>query len=146
MKAIDLRKALIEANSVNLDGADALNETSALRQLIKSCEERIAQILPEAEALAREELNQFGQLNGQFVHDGHTFELQRDEVFDFVGKPQKYTMEEGVVYRQQVRDQKVLKAQSAAITKSLKAIRDAFPDTHPNVAPDEVKYVLKCID
>ena len=37
MKAIELRAALIEANNVNLNGADALEETSVLKQLIESC-------------------------------------------------------------------------------------------------------------
>lgn len=146
MKAIDLRTALIEANAINLNGADALVETSALRQLIESCKTRIEQLADEAETLAREELNQQGLIRGQFVHEGHTYELQRDEVYDFVGKPQKYTMPEGVTYRQKTKEQKDLKAASSAITKVLKAIRDAFADTHPNLAPDEINYTLKCID
>ena len=46
MKAIDLRQALIEANNVNLNGADALVETRAMRQLIESCKARIEELEP----------------------------------------------------------------------------------------------------
>ena len=34
MKAIELRQALIEANDMNLNGADALVESSVLKQLM----------------------------------------------------------------------------------------------------------------
>ena len=146
MKAIELRAALIEANNVNLNGADALIETRALRQLIKSCEARIEELSPAAESLSKAELTKLGLPKGQFKYDGHTFELQRDDTYDFVGKPQKYTMPEGVTYRQKTAEQKEYKAKSSAITKALKAIKDAFPISHPNIEPDEVTYTVKCID
>ena len=146
MKAIELRSAFIEAYYVNLNGADALIETRALRQLIKSCEARIEELSPEAESLSKAELTKLGLPKGQFTYDEHTFELQRDDTYDFVGKPQKYTMAEGVTYRQKTAEQKEYKAKSSAITKTLKAIKDAFPISHPNIEPDEVTYTVKCID
>ena len=146
MKAIDLRQALIEANNVNLNGADALVETRAMRQLIESCKARIEELEPEATELAKAELAKLGIPKGQFLHEGYKFEAQRTDEYDFVGKPQKYTMPEGVTFRQKTAEQKYLKAKSSAITKALKAIKDAFPITHPNIEPDSVDYTVKCID
>jgi len=44
MKVTELRAALITANNVNLNGADALVETSILKQLIASCEARVDEL------------------------------------------------------------------------------------------------------
>ena len=55
-------------------------------------------------------------------------------------------MPEGVTFRQKTAEQKDLKAKSSAITKALKAIKDAFPITHPNIEPDSIDYTVKCID
>ena len=141
MKAIDLRQALIEANNVNLNGADALVETSIIKQLIASCEARVGELEKEAKEIALTHTR-----SGQFTHEGHTFEMQENVTFDFVGKPQKYTMPEGVTFRQKTAEQKSLKSQSSAITKALKANKDAFPRTHANTEPEEATYVLKSID
>ena len=55
-------------------------------------------------------------------------------------------MAEGVAFRQKTAEQTVLKAKSAAITKALKAIKDAFPETHPNIEPDSVEFTVVCVD
>ena len=55
-------------------------------------------------------------------------------------------MPEGVAFRQKTAEQQVLKAKSAAITKALKAIKDAFPTTHPNIEPDSVEFTVVCVD
>ena len=47
---------------------------------------------------------------------------------------------------QKTAEQQVLKAKSAAITKILKTLRDNFPLTHPNIAPDSVDYTVVCVD
>ena len=91
-------------------------------------------------------IEQNGEDKGKFLFDGHHFELRKAETNDFVGKPQKYTMAEGVAYRQKIAEQQVLKAKSSAITKALKAIKDAFPTTHPNIEPDSVEYTVVCVD
>ena len=90
MQAIELRAALIAANDINLNGADALVETSILKQLIASCEARVDELEKEAKEMALTHTR-----SGQFTHEGHTYELQENVTFDFVGKPQKYTMPEG---------------------------------------------------
>lgn len=147
MKAIELRAALIAANDINLNGASALEETRALRQLIASANARIEELetaaVEDAKVCA---IEQNGEEKGKFLFDGHHFELRRAETYDFVGKPQKYTMAEGVAFRQKTAEQQVLKAQSAAITKVLKTLRENFPTLHPNIAPDSVEYTVVCVD
>ena len=128
-------------------GSSALEETRALRQLVASANTRIEELetaaIEDAKVCA---IEQNGEEKGKFLFDGHHFELRRAETFDFIGKPQKYTMAEGVAFRQKTAEQQVLKAKSAAITKALKAIKDAFPETHPNIEPDSIDFTLVCVD
>ena len=146
MKAIELRAALIAANDMNLNGADALVETAILKQLIESCKARIEEVEDEAKTMAEAELSALGAKKGKFEHGGHHFTLDREAVYDLIGKPQKYTMPEAVTYRQKVKEQKALKDQSAVLTKEMKAIYDAFLITHPKIEADEMKRTLKCLN
>lgn len=141
MKAIDLRQALIAANNINLNGADALVETSILKQLIASCEARVDELEREAKEMALTHTR-----SGKFEHEGHHYTLDVTEVFDIVGKPQKYTMPEGVEYRKKAAEQAEYKKESAKLTRKMKEIMDNFPEDHPNIEPDEVKKTLKCLD
>ena len=148
MKSIEMNQALMEAiNTTEVLGASPMEETRALRQLIASAEDRIKQLDPAAVEDAKVcALEQNGEDKGKFLFDGHHYELRKTETNDFVGKPQKYTMEEGVIFRQKTAEQQVLKAKSSILTKALKAIKDAFPIAHPNIEPDSVDYSLVCID
>jgi hypothetical protein len=146
MKAIELRQALIEANDVNLNGADALIESSVLRQLIESCKVRVDELEPEAMKLAEQKLEELGETSGKFEHAGHHYSLDVTAVFDMVGKPQKYTMPEGVDYRKEAVEKEEHKKESAKLTRKMKTIMDNFPEDHPNIEPDEIKKVLKCLD
>jgi len=146
MKAIELRAALIAANDINLNGADALVETSALKQLIESCKARIEVIEPAAKKLAADKLAELGETSGKFYHEGHHYTLDNVPVFDIVGKPQKYTMPEGVEYRQKFNEQADYKKKSAKLTRKMREILDNFPEDHPNIEPDEIKQTLKCLD
>lgn len=146
MKAIDLTQALINANDVTITKVDALVETSILKQLIESCKARIEQLEPEAKILAEKALSEIGENSGKFEHQGHHYTLDVTPVFDIVGKPQKYTAEDGVLYRKKFKEQTELKKASAKLTREMKDIVDDFPDNHPNIEPDEVKKTLKCID
>ena len=119
----------------------ALQELRELRAQEKDIKARIEIIKDQAVTEARA----FTQ-GGKFELLGHSYILERDESYDFVGKPQKYTMPEGVAFRQKTAEQKELKAKSSVITKALKAIRDAFPVSHPNIEPDEITYTVKCLD
>ena len=146
MKAIELRQALIEANEINLNGADVLVETSILKQLIESCKTRISDLDPEAKKLARKELKKLKARSGKFEHNGHHYTLDVDEIYDLIGKPQKYTMPEAVTYRQKAREQQEYKEKSAGLTKDMRNILEKFPSEHPNIEPDSTKQTLKCLD
>ena len=152
MKAIEMNQALMEAiKTTEVLGASALEETRALRQLVASANARIEELETAAVEDAKRILANLSPVSpegrgGKFLFDGHHFELRRAETYDFAGKPQKYTMAEGVAFRQKTAEQTVLKAKSAAITKALKAIKDAFPTTHPNIEPDSVEYTVVCVD
>jgi hypothetical protein len=148
MKAIEMNQALMEAiKTTEVLGANALEETRALRQLVASATARIEELegksVEDAKVLA---IEQNGEDKGKFLMDGHHFELRRAETNDFIGKPQKYTMAEGVAFRQKTAEQQILKAKSSAITMALKAIKDAFPLAHPNIDPDSVEYTVVCVD
>jgi hypothetical protein len=123
-----------------------LLELRELRNQEKAIKARIDEISTEATNEAVVILAAQGEIKGKFLVEGHHFELRRAETFDFVGKPQKYTMAEGVAFRQKTAEQTVLKAQSAAITKVLKTLRDNFPALHPNINPDSIDYTVVCVD
>ena len=123
-----------------------LKELRTLRNQEKAIKARIDEISTEATNEAVAILAAKGEQKGKFLVDGHHFELRRAETFDFVGKSQKYTMPEGVAFRQKTAEQQVLKAKSAAITKVLKTLRDNFPTLHPNIEADEVTYTVVCVD
>ena len=123
-----------------------LLELRELRKQEKAIKARIESISTEAANEAVAILAARGEIKGKFLVEGHHFELRRAETFDCVGKPQKYTMAEGVAFRQKTAEQTVLKAQSAAITKVLKTLRDNFPTLHPNIVPDNIDYTVVCVD
>ena len=146
MKAINLSAALIAANDVTTTQADALVETSILKQLIESCKARIEQLDPEAKSLAEKTLSELGENSGMFTHRGHHYTLDSVPVFDIIGKPQKYTMPEGVDYRRMAVEKAEYQRQAAKLTPKMKTIMDAYPGSHPNLAPDAIKRTLKCLD
>ena len=146
MKSIELRVALIEANNINLNGADALVETSVLKQLIESCKTRIDDLEDDAKTLAEEELSKIDATKGKFEHAGHHYTLDKDKVYDIIGDAKKYNTPEAANYRRKAKEQKALKDQSSVLTKEMKAIYDAYPINHPNIDADSVKTTLKCLD
>ena len=146
MKSIELRAALIAANEINLNGGDALVETSILKQLIESCKTRVEELEDDAKALAEEELAKIGATKGKFEHEGHHYTLDKDKVYDIIGDTKKYNTPEAANYRRKAKEQKALKDQSAVLTKDMRAIYEAYPINHPNIEPDSVKTTLKCLD
>ena len=146
MKAIELTAALIAANDVTITKVDALVETSILKQLIESCKARIEHLEPEAKILAEKALSALGENSGKFEHAGHHYTLDLTLVFDIIGKPQKYTMPEGVEYRRMAEKQAKYKRQAAKLTPKMKTIMDDFPKDHPNIIPDGITRTLKCLD
>lgn len=146
MKAINLSAALIAANDVTTTQADALVETSILKQLIESCKARIEHLEPEAKILAEKALSEMGLNSGKFEHQGHHYTLDLAPVFDIIGKPQKYTMPEGVDYRRMAVEKAEYQRQAAKLTPKMKTIMDDFPKDHPNIIPDAITRTLKCLD
>lgn len=146
MKAIELRAALIAANEINLNGADALVETSVLKQLIESCKARVEALDDGAKKIAEQELSKIGAKKGKFEHEGHHYTLDKDDVYDLIGDTKKYNTKDAAEYRRKAREQKALKDRSAALTKGMKTIYDNYPVNHPNIEPDEIKTTLKCLD
>ena len=146
MQAIDLMQALINANDVTITKADALVETSVLKQLIESCKARVEQLDPEAKILAEKALSEIGENSGKFTHQGHHYTLDCVPVFDIIGNPKKYNTPEAATYRRKAREKDEHKKQSAKLTREMKTILDAYPKDHPNLIPDAITRTLKCID
>ena len=125
---------------------DAHQETAALRRIIKACENRLEEIKPKAVALAEKKLKKTGQTSGRFEHLKLTFELGLTYIYEFVKRPQKYTMPEGVEYRRMAVEKAEYQRQAAKLTPKMKTIMDDFPKDHPNIIPDGITRTLKCID
>ena len=145
MKAIEIRAALIAANDMNLNGADALVETAILKQLIESCKARVEELDDEAKTLATAILSEKGADKGKFEHEGHTYTLDREVVYNILTDTKKYNYTEAATYRALAREQTVLRAQIASRTKKMKAIYDAIPNDHPRLKADDEKFTLKCL-
>ena len=146
MKAINLSAAISAANDITITPTDALVETSILKQLIESCKARIEALEPEAKILAEQTLAEMGVTSGKFEHAGHHYTLDLALVFDIIGKPQKYTMPEGVDYRRMAAEKAEYQRQAAKLTPKMKTIMDDFPKDHPNIIPDAITRTLKCLD
>ena len=74
-----------------------------------------------------------------------TFQLQLTEVIDF-SDYHRYKGEDAVRWREKKAAQDQAKKYSAALTKEMKGIVDAFVAQHPHWEPDEVKATVKCIE
>ena len=146
MKAIEIRAALIAANDMNLKGADALVETAILKQLIESCKARVEELDNDAKTLAAAILSEKGADKGKFEHEGHTYTLDREVVYNILTDTKKYNYTEAATYRALAREQTILRAQIASRTKKMKAIYDAIPSDHPRLKADDEKFTLKCLN
>ena len=146
MKAIELRAALISANDINLNGADALVESSILKQLIASCEDRVKKLDSEAKKLARKELKKLKVRSGKFEHEGHHYIYDLEEVYNILTDLDKYDTADAKSYRSKAARQKAIKDKSATLTKEMKTIYDNYPVNHPDITPDSEKTTLKYID
>lgn len=146
MKAIELKQALIEANDININGADALVETSVLKQLIESCKARVEVLDPDAKKIARKELKKLKARSGKFEHKGHHYTMDVEDVYDILNDAEKYDTADAKSYRSKAARQKALKERSATLTKEMKTIYDNYPKNHPEVEADSEKQTLKCLD
>ena len=123
----------------------ALQELRTLRQTIKACEARISEISDDATNEAIAILAEKGLDRGELEAEGHTFQLQRTEVID-MSNHHRYKDEDAKRWRQKKAAQDQAKKYSAALTKEMKGIVEAFVAEHPDWEPDEVKLTVKCLD
>lgn len=146
-----IQQALIKANQIYIDKAKfsepilALTELRALRLLIKAAEEQISQISDQAIAEAAQVLNNDGKSQGEFECDGHKFQLQITETYDFHNF-RRYNDADAALWRGYHKKRAELKASVASITKLMKAVMDNYKIANSNRTPDEIKATIKVID
>ena len=118
-----------------------LSELRELRNTIKACEARIDEISDQA----TEEAIVLAPNGGEFIAEGHRFQLQKTDVID-MSNYSRYKGEDAVRWRQKKAAQDQSKKYSSALTKEMKGIVEAFVAQHPDWEPDEVKLTVKCLD
>ena len=119
-----------------------LKELRELRHTIKAAEARINEISDAA----TEEAVALAPNGGEFTVEGiGTFQLQKTDVID-MSNYNRYKGEDAVRWRQKKAAQDQSKKYSAALTKEMKGIVEAFIATHPDWEPDEIKLTVKCLD
>ena len=118
-----------------------LSELRELRNTIKACEARIDEISDQA----TEEAAALAPNGGEFIAEGHRFQLQKTDVID-MSNYSRYKGEDAVRWRQKKAAQDQSKKYSSALTKEMKGIVEAFVAQHPDWEPDEVKLTVKVID
>ena len=118
-----------------------LSELRELRNTIKACEARIDEISDQA----TEEAIALAPNGGEFIAEGHRFQLQKTDVID-MSNYSRYKGEDAVRWRQKKAAQDQSKKYSSALTKEMKGIVEAFVAQHPDWEPDEVKLTVKVID
>ena len=118
-----------------------LKELRELRAQEKAIKARIDEVSEEATKEALE----IAPEGGEFEVEGvGTFQLQLTEVIDF-SDYHRYKGEDAVHWREKKAAQDQAKKYSAALTKEMKGIVDAFVAQHPHWEPDEIKATVKCI-
>jgi len=118
-----------------------LSELRKLRNTIKACEARIDEISDQA----TEEAIALAPNGGEFIAEGHRFQLQKTDVID-MSNYSRYKGEDAVRWRQKKAAQDQSKKYSSALTKEMKGIVEAFVAQHPDWEPDEVKLTVKVIE
>ena len=125
--------------------ANNLKELRELRNTIKACEARIDEISGKATEEAVAILAEKGLEKGEFEVEGvGTFQLQRTDVID-MSNHHRYKDEDAQRWRTKKAAQDQSKKYSAALTKEMKGIVDAFVAQHPDWEPDDIKLTVKCL-
>ena len=133
-------RALVAENTTNL------KEMRSLRNTIKACEARINEISKAATNEAVAILAKHNLDRGEFSdEDGQRYQLQRTDIFDMANY-NRYKTEDAVRWRQKKEAQDQARKYSAALTREMKGITDAFVAQHPDWQPDDIKLVLKVLD
>jgi len=133
-------RALVAENTTNL------KEMRSLRNTIKACEARINEISDAATNEAVAILAKHNLDRGEFSdEDGQRYQLQRTDIFDMTNY-NRYKTEDAVRWRQKKAAQDQARKYSAALTREMKGITDAFVAQHPDWQPDGFNLVLKVLD
>ncbi len=123
-----------------------LKEMRSLRNTIKACEARIDEISDAATNEAVAILAEHNLDRGEFTdEDGLRYQLQRTDVID-MSNYNRYKSEDAVRWRQKKEAQDQARKYTAALTREMKGITDAFVAQHPEWQPDDIKLVLKVLD
>lgn len=146
MTTQEFRTAFLNAIDSLGQAGTPLDEFAVLTTLAKLCDARKDDIKEDAITQAEEQLRLAQRTSGRFCYEGRTFSLDKKIVFDFVGKPQRYTMPEGVHYRELAKEQAELRTQASSITTLLNAITKNFQVSHSEFEPDTVNKVLKVVE
>lgn len=116
-----------------------------LRMQEKAIKSEIESITEAATADALALLEMEGKQKGEFTLDGHRFQVQRTETYDFANH-HRYPQPEAVEWRTnaaaKLKEQNAVKSRTALMNGLAKTFAQRYPDK----APDEVKYTVKCID
>ena len=123
----------------------ALQELRELRNTIKAAEARITEISDQAIEEAVGILAEKGLDRGEFIVEGHTYQLQRTDVID-MSNYKRYKDKDAVCWRAHQAEQDRLRKSASALTKKMKSIIEAFSKTHPDWEADEIKLTVKCLD
>ena len=123
-----------------------LKELRSLRNTIKACEARIDEISDAATNEAVAILAEHNLDRGEFTdEDGLRYQLQRTDVID-MSNYNRYESEDAVRWRKKNEAREQSRKYTAALTREMKGITDAFVAQHPDWQPDDIKLVLKVLD
>ncbi len=123
-----------------------LKELRSLRNTIKACEARIDEISDTATNEAVAILAEHNLDRGEFTdEDGLRYQLQRTDVID-MSNYNRYKSEDAVRWRKKNEAREQSRKYTAALTREMKGITDAFAAQHPEWQPDDIKLVLKVLD
>lgn len=147
MNNLEFTQAFIDANEAVLNKVTALEETRALRRLIKACEQRIDERSDEAVQQATEILAAENKSQGEFVYNNHKYQIEvKPDYSEFINEPQKYTQEECVDYRYQNKVRERNRIAAKACTVNMAADVKTYRINHPDWEPANNTVTLKVID
>ena len=130
----------------NLKINNALVQFANLKGIESALKVCLDEIKPEAIKLAKKQLALAQRTSGDFAYEGHHFSLSKKDIYDMAGKPQRYTMPEGVQYRDFAKQKADLAKRSSAMTKFMDAQVKTFAAQHPGFQPDDTQFVLKVME
>jgi hypothetical protein len=123
----------------------ALEELRTLRAQIKAANERIKLIAGAATQQAVNILAEQGKDRGEFTINGHKYQLQVTEGYDF-GNYNKYKDPECIGWRANAKAKAELQDRTKALTRAMDAQLKMWVTTHPDRTPDTTELTVKCLD